>query len=615
MNASTATSFISARSGVRTRYLGRMAHRVPRLFLSVLFLNMFVALLAQDGLPHALAPEEHALIRPYRDSRAAEGRGISSPPPFAVRTMAEWEEVRSLVIAWTSFPAIQKQIVRHAVQECEVIIVCDDQLAAQSYLQDDDAGGAILDLSNVTYILADFNSIWSRDYFAESIYANEVDSLLLLDWIYNRPRPADDVLSDVVAAEKGLVVYSTTQAPFDLVHTGGNFMCDGAGTAFSSELVLEENGPTGEFNQTVRDASGVDAIMEQFMGIGRYVKMPTLPFDGIHHIDMHMKLLDEETLLVGVFPPGVSDGPQLEENIATVMAQENSCFGTPYKLVRIPMPPSTAGNFAPDASYRTYANCVFINGTVLVPLYRTEYDTTALRILRAELPGYEVVGIDCDSEQNIIAQGGALHCITKTIGVADPLLIRHQPLSDTYQSTGSYVVDAYIRHRSGIAEATLFWTTDPGAGYNAISMTDGGGGTWTAGIPGQAVGEEIHYFVQAVAVNGKVQMRPLVAPDGSWSFKVLDITSATRTQEAPIILDVFPNPTSSVLVVTISGVEGERVEVRLCDVLGRSVSVLHQGALHTDRRVIGDIGTLPVGPYLLVVSGSQGQHVQRVLKH
>ena len=35
--------------------------------------------------------------------------------------------------------------------------------------------------------------------------------------------------------------------------------------------------------------------------------MPTLPYDGIHHIDMHMKLLDEETLLVSEYPDGVAD--------------------------------------------------------------------------------------------------------------------------------------------------------------------------------------------------------------------------------------------------------------------------------------------------------------------
>ncbi|MFN8165147.1 MAG: hypothetical protein U0X76_02985 [Bacteroidia bacterium] len=32
-----------------------------------------------------------------------------------------------------------------------------------------------------------------------------------------------------------------TAAPYDLTHTGGNFMVDGFGTAFSSKLVMDEN--------------------------------------------------------------------------------------------------------------------------------------------------------------------------------------------------------------------------------------------------------------------------------------------------------------------------------------------------------------------------------------
>lgn len=573
-----------------------------------------LGLFGQDGLPHGLSPEERELIRPYRDSRATVSRGISTPPPFAVRTMAEWEEVQSLVITWTSYPGILKQIVRHALNECEVIIACEDQGEVEAFLQNSEYGGAITDLSNVTYLNAAFNSIWSRDYFAENIYANEVDSLLLLDWIYNRPRPDDDVLSDAVGAAKDVVVYSTTQAPYDLVHTGGNFMCDGAGTAFSSELVLDENGANGEFNQTVRDADGVDAIMEQFMGITNYIKMSTLPYDGIHHIDMHMKLLDEETLLVGSFPQGVSDGPQLEQNIGAVMAGENSCFGTPYHLVRIPMPPSTTGNFAPNASYRTYANNVFINRTVLVPLYRTEYDTTALRILRAELPGYNVVGIDCDSDQNIIGQSGALHCITKTIGVADPLLIQHQPLADTYITEGGYTVNASVKHKSGIASAALFWTTDLNAGFTSVPMTDQGNGDWSGSIPAQTAESDVYYYVQGQANNGKVQARPIVAPEGWWHFRVLDVSSDVRNMNGPVIADVYPNPTSSILVVDVANSVQEHVNVQLTDVLGRTVMQLYSGVLPADQRIFADISPLPEAPYLVQVSSSRGRSVSRVLK-
>ena len=528
--------------------------------------------------------------------------------------MAEWEEVQSLVITWTSFPGILKQIVRHAVAECEVIIACEDQAEVLAYLQNGEFGGPIEDLSRVTYLAAPFNSIWARDYFAENIYANEVDSLLLLDWIYNRPRPDDDVLSDAVGVAKDLVVYSTTQAPYDLVHTGGNFMCDGAATAFSSELVLDENGADGEFNQTIRDEAGVDQVMQQFMGIDRYIKMATLPFDGIHHIDMHMKLLDEETLLVGQFPTGQSDGPQLEQNISAVLAQEDSHFGDPYRLVRIPMPPSVSGNFPPDASYRTYANNVFINGTLLVPTYRTEYDTTALRILREELPGYNVVGIDCDSEQNIIGQSGAIHCITKTIGVADPLLIRHQRLADTYETINDYPVSAYLRHRSGIAAATLYWTTDTAMGFASVRMTDQGAGNWSASIPAQSADSDVFYYVQGMSNSGKVQVRPLVAPAGWWRFRVLDISAAIHDGHGPVIAELFPNPTSSILVVTVPGAADERVDVVLQDALGRTVKHLHSGSLPADRRVMVDISALPEAPYLLVVTNKYGRGAQRVIK-
>ncbi|MBK9538896.1 MAG: hypothetical protein IPO12_09175 [Flavobacteriales bacterium] len=49
-------------------------------------------------LPIGMAPHEHALVRAYRDSRAALDRDITTPPTEPVRTMAEWEEIQSLVI-------------------------------------------------------------------------------------------------------------------------------------------------------------------------------------------------------------------------------------------------------------------------------------------------------------------------------------------------------------------------------------------------------------------------------------------------------------------------------------------------------------------------------------
>ncbi len=501
----------------------RIARHLPTLALAILLPCIAGA---QQGLPHALDPSELPLVRAYRDSRAVAGRGITSPPPFAPRTMAEWEEVQTLCVAWVSFPSILKQIVRHARVECEVLILCgapgtsNSQANITSYLQASNAGGAPLtDLNNISFLSTPYNSIWIRDYGPESMYQNEVDSLFLLDWIYNRPRPADDATSDAIGTFKGIAVYGSTTAPNDLVHTGGNFMCDGFGTAFSSDLVVEENGPGGSYNQTDRTPAGVDAMMSAWMGIGTYVRMPVLPYDNIHHIDMHMKLLDERTLLVGQFPPGVSDGPQLEANLQDIQQDQVSVFGSPYRIIRVPMPPSTGGAYPPGSSYRTYTNSIFINRTILVPTYREQYDSTALRIYREALPGYKVVPIDCDDGSgNIIAQSGALHCITKGIGVARPLLIRHEPLDDRSNDGSGYPVEAYIRHRSGIASAEVYWTTDTTQGYLPVPMTHAGANVWAATLPEQPGGGTVYYYIRAVATDGKVQVRPITAPQGWWRF-------------------------------------------------------------------------------------------------
>ncbi|MDV7402204.1 hypothetical protein RZS08_62860, partial [Arthrospira platensis SPKY1] len=107
------------------------------------------------------------------------------------------------------------------------------------------------------------------------------------------PRWRDDTVSLSVGRFFDVPVYSTINSPYDLVNTGGNFMSNGSGMGFSSELVIEENGPDNKYGQSNHDESGIDSIMFRFMGINEYVKLPVLPNDGIHHIDMHMKILNE----------------------------------------------------------------------------------------------------------------------------------------------------------------------------------------------------------------------------------------------------------------------------------------------------------------------------------
>jgi agmatine/peptidylarginine deiminase len=507
---------------------------------------------------------------------------ITAPPALTnLRSMAEWEEVQALTISWTSFPAILKQIVAAARLETQVIILSDDVQGTEDYLlSSNTGGGAFANLDNILIVDGNYDSIWLRDYAANPVYGNEVDSLILVDWLYNRDRPNDDTSPAYVADALNLDLYETSDSPYDMVNTGGNFMSDGFGTAFASELVLEENDGNGEYSifYPTHTEQQIDNILETFMGIHTYIKMPTLPYDGIHHIDMHMKLIDEETLLVSEYPQGVADGPQINANINYVLNNYTSKFGTPFRVVRIPAPPSTGGNY-PDnnGAYRTYTNAVFVNNTIIIPTYREQYDTTALRIWGEVCPGYTLVGIDCDNtNNNIIAQSGAIHCITHTVGVADPLLISHQPLVDTYDDVNPYFVSAYLNHRSGIARATLHWRLQGATVFNDVDMLSNGN-NWEAYIPSQSIGSIIEYYVEGESESGKIQVRPMPAPEGFWSFEVLGAPNAVTEFTSSSVKRIYPNPASAITCIEIENNQSVNALITLVDMTGRIVHTIHNG--------------------------------------
>ena len=187
----------------------------------------------EEILPKGLTEAEKGLLSDYQFKRGQ----VTPPPTGPVRAAAEWEEVEYPVIRWqSSFQNILRQIVQAGVEECKVIITTENQSSVASYLT-----GNGVSLTNVIFMDVPSNSIWIRDYAGNTIYSDDVGELALVDWIYNRPRPDDDVMPSEHASLLGLPIYITDSGTDDLVNTGGNYMSDGLGTAFASKLVLDEN--------------------------------------------------------------------------------------------------------------------------------------------------------------------------------------------------------------------------------------------------------------------------------------------------------------------------------------------------------------------------------------
>jgi agmatine deiminase len=557
-------------------------------------------------LPQGMADHEYKLMDSYLESRS-QTKGITSPPPFtSLRTAAQWEEVQALVITWTGqYNIIQSQIVDAAQEECMVIIHCSDSSSVKSTLSTNG-----VPLSNIRFLEVNFNSVWIRDYAANSVYADDVDSLILVDWIYNRPRPDDDIIPDSYAALLGVPLYSMSQSPNDIMATGGNWMSDGFSTSFSSNLILDENDGAGNqsLNYPNHTETEINQLYGDWMGISNYIKMTNLPYDDIHHIDMHMKIEDEETLVIGEFPAGTSDGPQMEANIQYLLSNFTTVWGDPFKIVRVPMPPSTGGSYAPSSSYRTYANHIIINKKILLPTYREQYDTIAIRILQEVHPGHTIVPIDVDnSGQNLIASGGAIHCITHTVGVSDPMWITHKKLADTFDDVTPYQIEAMIKHKSGIASATMYYKTTFVGSYSPVAMSSIGNDIWTADIPSQNVGTSIYYYVEGNSNSGKTLQRPLTAPNGYWKFNVLGSNVGINELGWHAALeDIYPNPATQITVIPINANKETFGSLIMYNMLGEKVKILHEGKFpQYQKNFFIDASNFPAGVYHVVFKSNK----------
>jgi agmatine deiminase len=562
---------------------------------------------AQDILPKGFAPGEKEQMQQYlNQSQQSNNRSFTTPPEGSkLRNAAEWEEVQALTITWTSFLSVHREIIKSVQQETPVIIICSDSNNVKSNLTSNNIPHV-----NLSFLQVPFNSVWIRDYMANSVYTADTDSLVLVDWIYNRPRPNDDTVGRSVAALLDLPIHETRQAPSNLLHTGGNYMSDGMGIGFSSMLVRDEN--------SGKTIAQIDQIMEDFLGLNTYIKMTVLPYDDIHHIDMHMKILDEQTLLVGKYPDGISDGPQIEANIQYVLNNYKNSYNEDYRIIRIPMPPAPGNNqYPPSSNYYTYANSTIINNTIIVPMYSesasshfASHDSTALRIYREAMPGYNVKGVRSGTT---ISSGGSLHCITHTVGVNEPLVINAKLIRDTVFIEDSYPIRVSARHKSGIDEVKLFYRTSSSAAFQSVDMTPEGE-DYVYEIPTQPAQTTVEYYIQARSVSGKIMHRPMPAPQGFYSFTVVEDVTSAQEHVLSNFQPAYPNPSKGITCIPVSSNKSVKGSIKLVDLMGRTTAIIHEGEIPLgNKNFFFDSSVIAPGVYFIETRAGESLGVQKLL--
>lgn len=246
---------------------------------------------------------------------------------------------------------------------------------------------------NIEFIIAPTNSVWIKDY--GPWFVRQEDSTLgIIDMPYAWAPfwTNDDHFPEFLEPYWGMDYYGP-----DFWHDGGNMMTDGHGTMMMSTYVNESNPgmSNDEICQIYQDYFGQDTI---------YI-FQKITIDLTGHIDLWAKIMNDTTILVAQMQPN-DPNYQLVENHAARMATIHTVYGTPFHIVRCPMPPVTS-------YYKSYLNSLLLNHRAIVPIYNLSYDAAALDSYRVALgPDWEVIGIDCNS---IAFAGGAIHCTTQNV--------------------------------------------------------------------------------------------------------------------------------------------------------------------------------------------------------
>ena len=204
---------------------------------------------------------------------------------------------------------------------------------------------------------------------------------------------------------------------------------------------------------------------------------------------------------------------------------------------------------------------------------------------------------------------GAIHCITHTIGVADPLWIVHQKIKEAEANT-TITVEAQIKHNSGIASASVFWKEASASTWQNSSMTAVGSDMWEADINLPNTTEDIQYYIAADATSGKSAVRPLVAPEGYWTI-VLDGSLGVNNITANEIMGPFPNPATNEVSFRFNQ-DTASVAVTITNVLGQELSATTQNVVAGTLRV--PLQSNWSGALFISLTTDRGTTVRKVIK-
>jgi len=513
--------------------------------------------------------------------------------PSNITLPGEYEESQSVVISWafdydnlgnvigvdtySVYGYVSAQLAMAIQPECPVWIRINkgsDSTIIKQFMKNIGE-----ELYNYKFFINVGDDWWTRDFGPMAIYFGKQDSIGFVDMKYYSGRDNDDKFPQQLAAKLAYPNFVTK-----LNSEGGNLMTDGFGKLFFSDVIPTVNNNLSVHNPSWPQTQSFDTLRNIF-NTPELINFKSLKCDGgTGHIDLFVKLMDEQTLFVSQYPQEITanDKNIIEDNYQLLLAMK-STYNRPYRIFRIEHPTDDNGNHTRktcsqiNADARNFINGLTINKTYIYPSYydgetgNAEQHNRVLELHKKLLPGYKIVPID-SRELSIL--GGAIHCITMQIPSENPIRFWHPSIDGLQPNMSKFHIISKVTNKSGIFNVRCFWRKNTGV-WNMITLTDSSG-YFVGDIvnPGLSATDEIHYYLSATSFNGKTAFKPIQANSNSGYYRIrMSYPNATEEMviEKDHLFSAFPNPASTNVNIKFKNIDLADMTLKVCDLTGKTL--------------------------------------------
>ncbi len=436
----------------------------------------------------------------------SERMRTSTPPATPVYSIAEFEPCQGVLIAYPSSGfGIPYTLISQLADMVTVTVAVSSSYQQNSVRNQMQNNG--VDVNNVNFVVGSVDSYWTRD-FGPWFILDGNDAFGVADFTYNRPsRPHDDAHMAIMAD-----FLSVNHFDFPIVHTGGNYMSDGYGTAASTDLVMQENEDLSE--------AQIRQYCADYLGIDNYHFTIDPQGDYIAHIDCWGKFLGVDKILIAQLPVGASRYQEYED-VANYFANATTPWGNKYKVYRVFEPGSTVSN-----ARTPYTNSLILNDHVFVPVTGASYDQDAIEVYQAAMPGYTIVPI-MEKTSTPWENTDALHCRTHEIPDLQMLRFHHFPTLGAQPYDSTFTIDTELKFLSGQSAVTdsvrIYYriiNENDTTAWTSTAMQPSVGEHWAGTISGITDTCEVQYYLFAKDQSGRREFYPYIGRPDPFIFTV-----------------------------------------------------------------------------------------------